>query len=318
LLAWFVVGAACPNAFAGDRYALIVTGASGGPEYAQKYDEWRTSFVTTLCEKFAYPADHVIVLAEAESGAVRRATRENVRAAFEELKRRAAKDDVVLVLLIGHGTSDEPGADGAKFNLVGPDLSAAEWANLVKPVAGRLVFVNATSGSFPFLERMSAPGRVVLTANDSAAQQFETVFPEFFLEAFATDSSDLDKNGKISIWEAFRYASAGVKDWFEEQGRLATERPVLDDTGDGVGRDDETPGPDGPIAQVTYLQPDAPIVSTTDSELAALLRRRAELESRIELLRARKAGISPDQYETELEALLLELAGVDRQIRAKS
>ena len=44
-------------ALAGDQYALVVTGASGGEAYAQKYDKWRTSFVETLKEKFGYADD---------------------------------------------------------------------------------------------------------------------------------------------------------------------------------------------------------------------------------------------------------------------
>ncbi len=42
-------------------------------------------------------------------------------------------------------------ATDAKFNLVGPDLSVSEWNDLLKPVAGHLAFVDATSASFPFL-----------------------------------------------------------------------------------------------------------------------------------------------------------------------
>jgi hypothetical protein len=63
------------EAAAGDNYALVVTGASGGESYAKKYDRWRRSFVATLREKFLYPADHVIVLAEKEEAGVARATR---------------------------------------------------------------------------------------------------------------------------------------------------------------------------------------------------------------------------------------------------
>ena len=44
-------------------------------------------------------------------------------------------------------------------------------------------------------------------------------------------------------------------------GQLATERPLLDDTGDGVGREAGAPGPDGAVAQVTYLQPEARIAA---------------------------------------------------------
>jgi hypothetical protein len=309
-----LIASAAPS-YAAGRYALIVTGASGAPQYAEKYDLWRTSLVATLQDKFAYPADHLIVLAEEETGGARRATREHVRAAFQDLARRVGADDVLLVLLIGHGTA---GDEEAKFNLVGPDLTAAEWAALVKPVAGRVVFVNATSGSFEFLERIAGRGRVVVTATDSAAQQFATVFPEFFLQALAGDAADLDKNGRLSVWEAFRFASAGVKEWFEDQGRLATERPLLDDNGDGIGREAEAPGPDGTLAHVTYFQAEAPIPATANAAQAALLRRRLELDARIDLLRAGKENIPADRYERDLEALLLELARVDREIRSKS
>jgi hypothetical protein len=300
---------------ADDRYAVVVTGASGGAPYAEKYDGWRTSFVAALETKLGYPQDHIVVLAEQAAPPVRRATREEVRAAFQDLAMRVAKNDVLLVLLIGHGTS---GDEGARFNLVGPDLTAAEWAGLVRPIAGRIVFVNAASGSFEFLEALAGRGRIVLTAADSAAQQYETVFPQFFIEAFATEEADLDRDGKVSIWEAFQTASAGVKDWFEDQGRLATERPMLDDNGDGIGREAGEPGSDGPLAQVTHLRRDDSGAATADAELAGLLRQRADVQSRIEQLRAGKANVPPDQYERELEALLLELARLERQIRSRS
>jgi hypothetical protein len=159
---------------------------------------------------------------------------------------------------------------------------------------------------------------VVLTATDSAAQQFETVFPEFFVKAFDDANADRDKNGKVSIWEAFSYASAAVRQWYQEKGQLATERPLLDDTGSGIGREAGSPGPDGAVAQVTYLQPEAQIQAPANSELAGLLRRRAELESELELLKVRKATIPPDEYDASLERLLLEIARIDRQIRTKS
>ena len=167
------------------------------------------------------------------------------------------------MLLIGHGTSLD--GDEAKFNLVGPDLSATEWADLLKPLPGRLVFVNTTGASFPFLRRVAGRGRVVLTATDSAAQQFETVFPEFFIKAFDDAAADLDKNGRVSIWEAFTYASDGVRQWFEQKGQLPTERPLLDDTGAGIGREAQNPGTDGAVARITYLEPDAALALPADT-----------------------------------------------------
>src|SRR5262245_31228894 len=301
---------------AADRYAVVVTGASGGMPYSKKYDAWRDRSVATLQTKLGYPQDHIVVLAEEALPPVRRATRDETRAAFQDLARRVAKDDVLLVLLIGHGAS---GDEGARFNLVGPDLTAAEWAVPIKPIAGHVVFVTAGSGSFEFLETLAGRGRIVLTAADSAAQQYETIFPEFFIEAFTADEADLDRDGRVSIWEAFETASAGVKGWFGDQGRLATERPMLDDNGDGIGREDEEQGPskgnDGVLARATYLQRDDSAAATTDAELAALLRQRADVQSRIERLRGDKANVPADQYERDLEALLVELARLERQIR---
>jgi hypothetical protein len=300
--------------FAAERYALVITGASGGEDYATKYQGWRTAFVRTLREKFGYPQDHVKVLSE-EGGPGEKSTRAEVRAAFAELRKRAVDGDISLVLLIGHGTAD---SDEAKFNLVGPDLTVDEWAALVKPIPGRVVFINASSGSFPFLAKLAGRGRIVLTAGDNAAQQFETVFPQFFVKAFEDGAADLDKNGKVSLLEAFTYAGAHVKDYFEEKGQLATERPLLDDTGDGVGREAVSPGRDGTLAQVTYLQQDVPPSMAGNPEVAALMRQRAEVENQLDVLKAGKDGMPADRYQAELERLLVELARLDRRIRSKT
>jgi hypothetical protein len=315
----FVAALVCSSTpvLAADRYALIVTGAAGGTEYARQYNEWRTTFAAILHAKFGYQDDHVIVLADAEEAGIRKPTREAVRAALGEIGRRASKDDTVLVLLIGHGTADE---DTAKFNLVGPDLSATEWADLVKPIAGRLIFVNTASGSAPFMQTLTSRGRIVVTAADATAQQYETVFPEFFIQAFTTESADTNKDGRTSIWEAFTYASAAVRQWYQERGRLQTERPMLDDDGDGVGREAQSPGPDGAIALATYLDADRPPVVTgnsVNSELTALLARRVVVQAQIDQLKTRKPDMTPAQYDSEMEALLLELARLDRDIRTR-
>jgi len=304
------------TAFGAERYALVVTGASGGEVYAKKYDAWRQEFVNTLRDTFGYAQDHVFVLSESARDNTQKSTRENVQRVLTDLRQRLTKDDQLIVLLIGHGTSMD--GEDAKFNLVGPDLSATEWTELVRPLAGRLVFVNTSSASFPFLHKLAGKGRIVLTATDSSAQQFETVFPEFFIKSLTDPEADLDKNGRVSVWEAFSYASAAVQRAFQEKGQLPTERPLLDDTGAGIGREAQNPGSDGAVAKITYLQPDAPIALPSDSALADLFKRRADLESQVEALKARKDTMPTEQYETELERLLIEIARVSAQIRTKS
>jgi hypothetical protein len=301
------------SSFAGDNYALVVTGASSGDPYAAKYTSWRQSFVATLRTKFGYPDDHVIVLAETPGAGVRAATRDEVRRTLVDLRGRLGKDDQLIVLLIGHGTAaDGPGGEDAKFNLVGPDLKASEWAELLKPLASRLVFVDTTAVSFPFLRHLAGPGRVVVTATDSTAQEFETVFAEFFVRAFEDPSADADKSGRVSLFEAFTYASAATRAWYEQRGQLPTERPLIDDDGDGLGHEAWNPGSDGALSRMMFAQP-APVPA--NAEAAAAARRQRELESQIEELKRRRASMPQAAYDAELERLLLELSRVSAQSR---
>jgi hypothetical protein len=283
--------------WAGDNYALVVSGASGGDAYARKYDDWRTSLVNAL-KSFGYADDHVVVLSEASRGRIQDAVR--------GLQAHLTKDDLLFVALIGHGTAE---GDVAKFNLVGPDMTSRDWADQLMPIAGRVVFVDTTAASFPFLRALARPGRIVITATDSTAQEFETVFPEFFIKAFSDPTSDGDKDGRVSIFEAFLYASANVRAWYDRQNRLPTERALLDDDGDGVGREAWNPAPDGAVAKLTYLQP---LAAASNDPLA---KRQAEIESAIADLKARRAALPPAAYDAELERLLTELARVSAQRR---
>ena len=112
----------------------------------------------------------------------RRSTAAGVRTAFERLRTLARQDDLLLVVLVGHGSAD---AESARFNLVGPDLNVAEWAALVDWLPGRVVFVNAAGASFPFLGSLARRNRIVVTATDAAAQRYDTTFPEQFVKALA-------------------------------------------------------------------------------------------------------------------------------------
>src|SRR6185503_2359794 len=100
--------------------------------------------------------DRIITLAEHEGDGVQQATRQNVHRALADLRKRMTKDDQLVVLLIGHGTTLD--GEEAKFNLIGPDLNAGEWSDLLRPLPGRLVFVNTTGASYPFLRKLAGKG----------------------------------------------------------------------------------------------------------------------------------------------------------------
>ena len=230
------------------------------------------------------------------------------------MRKQLTPDDLLLIILLGHGTYD---GDAAKFNLVGPDLTATDWGTLLSGLPGRLVVVNTTSASYPFLERLSGPKRIIITATDSPAQKYATMFPEYFAKALSEASSDLDKNGRTSIFEVFAATSLAVKQHYVQRGKLLTERAVFDDNGDGVGREAEAEGPDGGSARLLYLDAELP-AAANDPELAALIKRRRELEAEAEALKAKKASMPPPTWEAEYEKLMLELARVSRAIKEKS
>src|SRR5919106_1383676 len=300
--------AASPRAAAADeRYALIVSGVSGTEKFAASQKTWASSLQSTLQERLGFGADRITVLSEAATG-TSIANRENLTRALATLKSRLTADDTLLVVLIGHGTFD---GTTAKFNLVGPDMDSREWKAALDGNPARLIFVNTTSSSFQFVPALSGKNRIIIAATESAAQKYATVFPQYFIEALDQgEKADNDKNGRLSVWEAFTYASQAVKQAFEKQGTLVTERSIIDDNGDGVGKEAAaTAGADGVLSKTTFLDP-LPASTSSNPALAALEKRRVTSEAEIEQLKAKKGDMPAGQYEEEFERLAIELAKI--------
>jgi hypothetical protein len=304
------------SATAADRFALVVSGASGGEKYAESQQKWLASLESTLRERLAFPQDHLVVLKEGEAGEAN-ATRDNVTRVLTGFRQRLAADDVLLIVLVGHGTFD---GQAAKFNLIGPDMASEEWKKLLEGLPGRLVFVNTTSSSFPFIEDLSGNNRVIITATDTTAQKYDTVFPEYFIKGLAEPSADNDKNGRLSVFEAFAFANQAVKQYYDQQGQLATERSLMDDNGVTINLNSpvqpgtgQTTPPPAVLARATYLDPE-PGSTTSDPVLAKAQKEKAALEAQIEALRLRKGELTQAQYDAELERLAIELAKVTAQL----
>ena len=309
-----IAPAVLPRAAAAqERYAVIVSGVSGTEKFAASQKGWVASLQSTLRERLGFSADRVTVLSEDGTG-TSIANRDNVLRVLSSLKSRLTAEDVLLVVLIGHGTYD---GTVAKFNLVGPDMDSREWKASFDGNPARLVFVNTTSSSFQFVPALSAKNRIVIAATDSAAQKYATLFPQYFIEALDQGAkADNDKIGRLSVWEAFAYASQAVKQAFEKQGTLVTERSVIDDNGDGVGKEAAAAtGNDGVLAKTTFLDP-LPASTSGNTALAGLEKRRITLEAEIEQLKGRKGEMPAGQYEEELERLAIELAKISTQIRS--
>jgi len=311
-----VASFAVPRVAAADgaRYAVIIQGASGDPEYATLHRSWVDALAALMRGRLGLDASHVIVLAEQPKAGELRGTAEDVKATFARLAKETKADDLVFVMLIGHGSGTGP---AAKFNLVGPDLTVEEWKALVEPVTARTVIVDSTSNSFPFLAGLAGKNRVVITATNSFAQVYHTVFPDSFIKAMTSPEADADKNGRISVLEAFNYASRLVAQFYEQSGHLSTEHAVFDDDGDGKGRDATGAGQDGIVAGLTYLDV-AAAPKSADPEVQQLLNRQQTLMEQVDELRRKRGTMAPDEFDREFERLIVDLSVVSRDVRRKT
>ena len=317
LVAAILAALALPRAAAaqGDRYALVIEGASGEPQYAELHRAWLDQLVKVLRDDFKYDATHLVVLAETAKTGEERSTAENVKAAMARLAKSVKAQDQLFVMFIGHGTAD---ATGAKFNLIGPDLAVGDWAALLKPIPGRIAVVDATAGSFPFLAGLAGPNRVVITATSRNAQVFHSRFAEGFVAALKTPAADTDKNGRISLLEAFNYASRQVAQYYEQAGNKATEQAMLDDTGDGVGIQSGAPAAtDGTAAGLMYLDALA-MPKSNDPEVQQLLVRQQTLMQQVDDLRRRRASMPAEEFDREFEKVIIDLALVSRDVRKRT
>ena len=201
-------------------------------------------FYRYLLETNKIPKENIWLLLDEE------ATLDKIRSVLgTHLRRKAGKDDMVIIYLAGHGATERdsasPDGDGLEkyilpHNADPKDLYSSaipmnEVARIFQRISSeRLVFISDTcysgaSGgrtvallgaranlSGGFLDRLShGKGRVMLTASDANEISVEMdelnhgVFTYYLLEALR-GKGDLDGNGIISFDEVYRYVSLKV------------------------------------------------------------------------------------------------------------
>jgi len=295
-------------ATAQDTHLLVITGVEGDGEHGDQFHKWATAIIDAAKKKGGLADTEITYLAdkvERDPGKIRaRSTSENVRKAFADLAERARPGDEVFIVLFGHGSYD---GRVANFNLPGPDLAVADYAKLLDKIrSARLVFVNTASSSGEFVKGLAGPGRTIVTATRTGGERNEPRFPAYFVEAFTGDAADRDRNGRISVQEAFEYAKAKVQQAFEREGYVLSEHATLEDGGAGA-------------AGTLYLESEASrsagIANVANPALRAALEEKRQLEDQIAGLRLRKPSMPAEQYDQELEKLVTALAQKTRAIQ---
>jgi hypothetical protein len=297
---------ACAFPLRAATYYVIVAGLGGEPDYDQRF----TAAANDLDRIFKAegPATRVVTLAGAQ------ATAAQLKSALAAVGRDAKPEDDFVLILIGHGSYD--GVE-YKFNLVGPDITAAELASLCDRIAARRqLIVDTTSSSGGAIAALERPGRAVISATKSGTEKNATVFARYWVEALQDPAADTDKSDSISAMEAFLYATKKTAAFYDSQKRLATEHAVFNDSGSGEPVREAGNGEGQFLSTFTLLRLGTSQQAANDPAKRALLDQKDSLEQKIDTLKYQKAAMDPDDYKKQLTDALVELAKVQEQLDA--
>ena len=286
-------------------FYVTVAGLGGEPDYEQRF----TAIAGDLDKTFKTASGaHVYTLAGKD------ATRAHLTEIMTQIAREAKPDDDLIVTLIGHGSFD---GDEYKFNLPGPDLSAAELAMMCDRIAAkRQLIVNTTSASGGSVAALERPGRAVIAATKTGTEKNATVFARYWAEALQDPATDADQSGSVSAMETFRYADRKTVDFYASQKRLATEHAVFEDTGHGDAvRLTTAEGKEGALlASITVVRIGAAQAAMNDPTKRDLILQKEDLEQKIDALKYQKAAMDPGDYKQQLTQLLVQLAKLQGEL----
>ena len=143
--------------------------------------------------------------------------------------------------------------------------------------------------------------------------------------ALGNAEADLDKDGAVSVLEAFLIASRQAGEFYRENDRLVSENALLDDNGDGMGtpadwfrgvrthkKAKDKSSADGKLSRLVF-----PVIPLAEKGIPTPLRKkRLAIEAKIETLRSLKKTLDAEVYYRDLEKLFLELAATNDEIEA--
>jgi hypothetical protein len=290
----------------GAVHFVTVAGLGGEPDYEQRFTALAKE--TDKIVQGSAGENRVYTLSGAD------ATKAKLTETLGRIAGEAKAEDSFVLLLIGHGSYD---GNDYKFNLRGPDVTAADLASLCDRIsAGRQLIVNTSSASGGANKALIRPNRALISATRGGNEKNATVFGRFWVEAMRDPSADVDKNETITALEAFRYADRKTTSFYETNKRIATEHAMLEDTGkgDAVRNPNDENGQGMLAGRLALVRFGTAQKAAANPAKQAMLARKDDLEARIDRLKLEKAAMPVEVYRKQLSALLLELARLQEEL----
>ena len=179
-------------------HLVVIVGAAGDDVYQEVFHNGAIELIDAATNKLNLSPAQITYLGEhpdlASHGIAARSNRENIEQTIARLAIETGPDDQIFFVLIGHGTG---AGEQSRFNIPGRDITALEYDGMLNLFATQEIgFVNTASASGDFVNVLSGLNRVIVTATRDGRQNNQTIFPRFFVQAFAQDVADLGQGDR--------------------------------------------------------------------------------------------------------------------------
>lgn len=249
------------------HFAVIVSGSSGDARHARWFWNSSTWIYRVLKEKYGYEDENIYYLYEEPTRAARqeededknrkvvidgKATLGNFRKILEHLEGIVAEGDRLFFFMIGHAGFHN---GDSWHDLVGEDLSGAEFGRRLDRLKTKnIVAVFSPCQTEGFILKAGKPGRVILTSTRRNENNCAGV-AEAAIRGLEDSKYDLDKDGRLSLYEAYESVVQEQVDWYRSHGLRQSEHALIDDNGDARGSylPDEPDRGDGETAKGVFL-----------------------------------------------------------------
>lgn len=311
-----LVGAGATRAHA-QAHVLIVSGLGGEKKFSDRFRTLASELAGALHSRFGIPDANIAWVGEDSVGRDvhyrGRSTSVAIEREMRAIRARVKTGEQVAVFFIGHGSGAE---SESRISLPGPDLTVLDLQRILGTFSDqRVAIAMLGSGTGDMLPLLAVPGRVVITATKTSYERNESRFAEHFVDAFAKDVADTDKDERVSLLEAFTYAARETKRVYDDATKMQTEHSQLTDDGSKQGSAEPTGREGQGMVARRYFFDARAAAAAGDAQLSGLYREKFSLEEEVEALRQKKAAMDAAAYEAELERVLVALSRKSREIR---
>ena len=232
----------------GNRWLVLMCGLPGDDEHREKLTEAVKLIATsaTSALQVESPRMRVLVGDEAMLGDLAKelpsaaiCTRQSAAEVLHDIAKNSQPMDAIWLVLLGHASYYK---GRSEFNVQGRDFDAQDLASWLKPIQRheRVLFC-----TFPVSGMWLKPlrdDRAVTIAAADGSEFTATEMPYALARVLSgkqetQELADIDKDGWISLLDLYLATNLEIHGRFRSLERLQSEHALLDDNGDGIGRE---------------------------------------------------------------------------------